>query len=291
MSRILGIDIGGTHVRWGIVEEDNIINVHKSRTKDVKDFVEFISDIVTQHNDIDMISIGIPGIVNRNKIINVPNVELLNIPDLDIMIQEKTNKNVIIHRDVRLLFAYDLERLHLKEKPYVIAFYLGTGVGNVIKVEGKIVRGSHGFSAELGHIPVSGNDKLCGCGKIGCSETIVSGKALVEIYHHYHLSGDFSDIFVLHHDHDALIEFIEGFARMIAIEMNILDTTTIIIGGGVTNMKGFPKERLSQLLIQHLRSVELKDDFSVYYVDDSPMNSIIGAALLAKELENENSNR
>jgi allose kinase len=281
MTKILGIDIGGTHTRWGIVKNHQIENVQKIKTKNIDDFVEFVTTIVNEYNDIEMISIGVPGIVNHNKIINIPNVKHLNIRNLDDLIKEKTNIDVIIHRDVRLLFAYDIDRLNLKDKPYVLGFYLGTGIGNVIKAEGVVLEGSHGFSAELGHIPVANNDKVCGCGKVGCSETLYSGKALEEIYNTHKLSGDFKDIFVNHANHSEIINFVNGFVRLIAIEMNLLDATTIIIGGGVANMKGFPKEKISVMLANHLRSDDLKEDLNINFVDDSPMNSIIGASLLA----------
>ncbi|MGE4571810.1 MAG: ROK family protein [Candidatus Izemoplasmatales bacterium] len=287
----MGIDIGGTHLRWGIVEDKNVLCVEKIKSKDIDDFVEYISKIALDHPEIDVISIGIPGIVNNHKIMNVPNVEKLNVYDLKDQIEERTKKLVLIHRDVRLLFAYDLERLSLEDKPYVLAFYLGTGIGNVIKVEGQIVKGRHGFSAELGHIPITGNDKICGCGKVGCAETIVSGKALLELFHSKKLSGDFSDIFIQHKNHPLIHEFIEAFARIIAIEMNILDATTLIIGGGVANMIGFPQGKLNRLLASHLRSDDLRAGLHIHYVDDSPMNSMIGASLIAKEYINENSHR
>lgn len=283
MIKVLGIDVGGTHTRWGLVEDEMIGQVHKVKSHGISDYVEFVSDIVRKNPDVDAISMGVPGIVYNHKIINIPNLPVLNVENLAELIETKTGKPTWINRDVRLLFAYDTKQAHIENEDHILAFYLGTGIGNVIKVNGEVIKGAHGFSAELGHIPVHANDKVCGCGKVGCSETLFSGRGLVELFNHHELSGDFKDVFVNHSDSTLIKKYIKGFAEIIAIEMNILDITHIIVGGGVANMNGFPKKELSSLVESHLRSPLLKDDLKIYFVDDSPINSIVGASIIAKE--------
>jgi predicted NBD/HSP70 family sugar kinase len=56
--------------------------------------------------------------------------------------------------------------------------YVGSGVGASIVVDGRIVYGKHGYSGELGHCAVLDNGAPCGCGRIGCLETVASGAAI-----------------------------------------------------------------------------------------------------------------
>ncbi|PKK95502.1 MAG: allose kinase [Tenericutes bacterium HGW-Tenericutes-5] len=282
MTRVLGIDIGGTHTRYGVIENDKLISVEKLPTNSIEDFSEFIKELLKTFNNIDKTVIGVPGIVYQNEIINIPNVANLNVKNLASIIENKTKVKTIIKRDVQLLFNYDVNQLGLDHEPGILAFYLGTGIGNFIKVNNEILEGTHGFASELGHVPVAGNTKVCPCGKIGCAETIISGKALVQLYEEENLSGDFLDVFVNHQNHPKIINFIVGFSELIAFEMNIFDITKLIIGGGVINMKGFPKATLKKLIEKHLRSVSLLKDLSIYFVEDTPQKSILGAALIAK---------
>lgn len=282
MTKVLGIDIGGTHTRYGIIENDILINVEKVPTKSIIDFTAFVTELVFDNVSLDKIVIGVPGIVYQNEIMNIPNVDNLNIKNLASLIEQNTNIKTIIKRDVQLLFTYDVDKLNLTEEPGILAFYLGTGIGNFIKVNGKILEGTHGFAAELGHVPVAKNTKECPCGKIGCAETIISGKALVQLFEDEKLDGEFVDVFVNHSNHPKIIEFIKGFSELISFEMNIFDITKLIIGGGVVNMKGFPKTDLVKMIEKHLRAASLLPELKVYFVEDTPQKSILGAALIAK---------
>ena len=214
----------------------------------------------------------------------MPNLKQLEIKDLDDQIKALTHKHVVINKDVNLLFINDLDRLNLNQEPDVLGFYIGTGLGNSIKIGGKLHFGSNGFSGELGHFPVIGNKRVCGCGKIGCTETIVSGSALVRIHKENNLEGEISEIFTKHSDHPLIKEFIYNLGLILSVEINALDILKLVIGGGVINMDGFPKDALLEVIKQNLRSKCLIKDLSVNYVDDSPINSIIGASLIIKEM-------
>lgn len=284
MSKVLGIDVGGTHTRWGIVDHNQVIYVEKVKSHSIQDFVAFVYDIVHKYPDIDYVSMGVPGIVNQNQIINIPNLAVLNIRNLADLIQDKICKPTMVHRDVRLLFENDIHRLKLENENNILAFYLGTGIGNVIKLNGQVLEGVHGFAAELGHIPIHQNFEICPCGKEGCSEILFSGKGLVRLFETHQLSGLFKDVFINHLENPLIENYLKGCAEVIGIEMNILDITHMIIGGGVVNMTGFPKEEFNRYIENHLRPPLLKDDLMIYYVDDSPINSIVGASLVIQEV-------
>jgi allose kinase len=283
MGKVLGIDVGGTYTRYGVVHNRFVSSVEKLFTSDISDFVSFVAEQVAKDREIKIISIGIPGIVKDNQIVSIPNISNIDIEAVNTKLHELTRLEVVINRDVNLLFANDLDRLNLKHEKNVLGFYVGTGLGNVIKVNGEVLKGSHGFAGELGHIPLIGNKRLCNCGKIGCAETLVSGMALVSLHKENNLSGEIKDIFVSHLNHEVIKDFVHNLALIISMEINIFDTTKIVIGGGVANMANFPKDKLRDLIKKELRSKSLIPELEIYFVDDSPVNSIIGASLIVKE--------
>ena len=88
-------------------------------------------------------------------------------------------------------------------------------------MNGEIYLGENGLAGEIGHIPIYGVEKNCGCGNIGCLETIVSGKHLVEIVDKYYPNIPLDDIFMLASKDPHIIKFIDNMAMAIAIEINI----------------------------------------------------------------------
>ncbi len=283
MTYTLGIDIGGTHTRYGLIGENETRCIEKTPTGEIENFIDYIDALVKKYNNmINVICIGIPGVVNNNEIINLPNLKKLEIRDFAHQLNRRTNKKVIIDKDVNLLLECHIQELGLHDTPNILAFYLGTGLGNAIRLNGQVMRGDHGYAGELGHIPIINNEKICGCGNKGCSETIVSGKALVDIHENHFRSTNFVDIFKIHLNAPQLQSFIQNFANIIDTEINIFDITTIIIGGGVTNMTHFPKELLTEKIKNQLRCDTLVDQLNIHFVNDNPVNGIIGADIIAR---------
>ncbi len=279
MKSILGIDIGGTYTRYGLVQNYEVLNVEKLLTSRIDDIEHFIVDLASKFkSNIDTISIGIPGITRNNSVISVPNITKLEFKDLAVNIESRTGIEVIINKDVTLLFLYDISRLKLSNSN-IIGIYLGTGLGNSLLINNKLFKGDNGFAGELGHIPLIGNEMKCGCGKTGCAETIVSGKSLIGIHQKFYPKVEFKELFSHIKPNDELSKFIDNFVKIIAIEINIFDISTIIIGGGVPNMLDFPRAYILEQLKKELRSQILRDKLNIYFVDDNPVNGIYGSAL------------
>ncbi len=284
MSKILGIDVGGTYTRYGYIDGDLVYGVKKISTSEIDDFPVFVKKQVDKYSDIEIVSIGIPGAVSNNKIVSVPNVKSLENENLSQKISHLTKTKVIINRDVYLLFLHDINVLNLGNKNNILGFYLGTGLGNVIRIDGKIFHGNNGLAAEVGHIPIIGNNRVCTCGKKGCTETIVSGKFLIEIFKEEKLSGNFVDVFINHLHNTKIVKFIDDFVRIIAMEVIIFDITTIIVGGGVVNMRDFPKKNVVEKLRNYLE-IYHTNELEIYFVNDVPNAGIIGASLIINEGE------
>ena len=81
---------------------------------------------------------------------------------------------------IHIFLVNDIKTHHLdpERERTILGFYLGTGFGNAVYINGQLHVGKNGVAGELGHIPMYGIDEACTCGNIGCSETRCSGRYL-----------------------------------------------------------------------------------------------------------------
>ncbi len=124
----------------------------------------------------------------------------------------------------------------------VFGVILGTGVGGGIVIDGRVHVGRNAIAGEWGHnpLPLPGAKDLplpaCYCGRAGCIETYLSGRALER--EHAALTGQSRsarEIAAL--DGEALERYVERLARALAGVMNVLDPDVIVLGGGLSNIE------------------------------------------------------
>lgn len=182
-----------------------------------------------------------------------------------------------------MLFTYDRRRFHLPDTGVVMACYVGTGLGNAICIDGKLLTGSHGAAGELGHIPHAGSQSVCGCGNIGCAETQTAGKYLAKLKDELFPETALSDLFAVHAHHPAIQGYVADLASVIATEINILDPTVVVLGGGVLAMAGFPGALLERYIREHARKPLPENEMKIIFADDDGTNGVVGAGLYAWE--------
>lgn len=285
---VVGVDIGGTFTRIGIVNKQNkVFEIKKELTEgivnDVSTFIiQYVREYLSKYNIV-AVSIGFPGIVDAQKleVISVPNQRKLENSNYLKKITEELKLPLFIDKDTNLLMTYDIYHLNLEKYSSVLGFYLGTGFGNAIKLNHKLIRGEHGYAGEIGHIPVRDNFEMCGCGKIGCVETQTSGVKLTKIQQEYFIDCPIEQLFSKFSTHPSLVTFIRDLASTIATEIILLDVPTIILGGGVINMKDFPKEALETEILKYLRNDQEINPLQLFYTTSESENGIIGASMLA----------
>lgn len=194
---VLGIDIGGSEVKFGIVSfgKDNIKLVKnwfvkslpgKENLKKMLDLiVENIHIAKKEYPEISYSGIGVAGMVDFKigKVIVAPNL-IWNDVDIKNKLEEKTNLQIVVDNDANMACVGIYYAELLKKYPNVknvICFTLGTGVGGGIIVDGKILHGENTSAAELGHITVEPqSNKKCGCGNYGCLESFVGARWFIK---------------------------------------------------------------------------------------------------------------
>lgn len=281
---IIGIDIGGTHFRIGQIENGKVLSSKKIKTSDViksenvtDDLSMFLSDYI-KGLKVDAISIGFPATISKDqkKVVQLPNVKAINnIPVVD-ELEKALHIPVFIERDANICLYYDINKYQIKDAECIVGIYFGTGVGSSIFINGKPYNGANGTAGEIGHIPVDKVTTICGCGNVGCMETVAGGRYLQEINEKI-FKDNIADIFIKHVDDELIVEYIDRMSIAIATYINILNPDYILVGGGIINMKNFPINKLKERIIYHTRKPEPANSLNLIFVDDEDDKGIVGA--------------
>lgn len=288
---VLGIDIGGTNFRLGIVREDrSLAKFEKVPTGSVFCSGDVLGDLAAYLKSasrgfpFDAVTIGFPATLNRERtqVVQAPNIPFMEqLPVVDAL-QKALGVPVLAERDVTFALCYDAEKYKLPTDGLICGIYYGTGIGNAMLFDGKPLTGRHGAAGELGHIPVPGSSVPCGCGNLGCMEAVVGGKALARIQKEQYSETPIGEMFLRHGRERALVDFIDGMACAAAAEINILDPDHILLGGGVLNMRGFPRALFDEKLREHTRKPLPWSELKPIYTEDEPDKSVVGGAIYAR---------
>ena len=289
--KIMAIDIGGTSFRIGIADESNtLIRFDKVPTRSIftsGNVLQDLSACLTAYSReiaVDAVAVGFPATLNadRTRVLQAPNVPFMeNLPVCETL-QKDLGIPVFAERDVTFALYYDTEKYQIPLEGLTCGIYFGTGIGNAMLVDGEPVSGRHGTAGELGHIPVWGSRLPCGCGNDGCLEAVAGGKAVARVQREQYPDTQIGDMFLLHGRDRALLEIVDGMAFAVATEINILDPDHLLLGGGVLNMKGFPRQTLEELIRKHTRKPLPCSDLAIRYTEDDPDKSVIGGAVFAR---------
>jgi|GEM_PF-7082752 len=151
MQKVLGIDIGATKIEWALedylhTKKGNKIFLKKSITN--KELLKIIKSIIAKNPNIKNISIAAAGLVNKNKILFMPNLK--NIKNFSIKIN---SKNIKIENDLKAaaisqLYIHKQKNLNFKN---FLVLGVGTGVGLGIVINKEVYRGKSNMAGEIGH--------------------------------------------------------------------------------------------------------------------------------------------
>ena len=195
MRYFIGIDLGGTNIAAGVVDEN--LNILKkgsvptlaSRPADeiVADMAKLCLDIVKDAglslSDIECAGIAAPGTANSEiGIIEYAN----NLPFRNFPIAAKLSEmsgisRVIIENDANAAALAEAVAGAAKGERYSVMITLGTGVGGGIIIDGKVYSGFNHAGAELGHMVISHGGRHCSCGRDGCWEAYSSATGLINM--------------------------------------------------------------------------------------------------------------
>jgi glucokinase len=187
MKSVIGIDIGGTITKIGIVSKDaNLLKEKSFRTKEYKDFSSYIDKIHSSINKITSDNIEILGIgigapnASKNGTIETPaNLSWSGELNLVENLKKKINLPIFLSNDANCAAIGEMIYGNAKNLKDFIVITLGTGLGSGIVSNGKLVEGYDGFAAELGHFSINNSEgRLTGLGVKGGLEAYVSATGI-----------------------------------------------------------------------------------------------------------------
>ena len=190
----IGIDLGGTNIAVGIVDEkgnilykDSIKTLCDQRTSEelveemAKFTVKVVSDAGFTMDDIISVGVGSPGTPDAKNgiLLYANNLKMFNVPMRAIM-QKYINKPIYLGNDANCAALGEVVAGGAKNTSSAIMITLGTGVGGGIVIDNKIYDGFNNAGGELGHFVMVVDGEQCSCGRKGCFEAYSSATALIK---------------------------------------------------------------------------------------------------------------
>ena len=187
MGFTIGVDVGGTKVLGGVVDEFGAVKKTARREtprEGGRALTQAIADVAKElmaEFTIDSVGVSAAGFVSsdRKTMLATPNIAGWNGIDLDSDLTALIGLPVVIENDANAAAWGEARFGAGRGKDHMLMMTIGTGIGGGIVVNGDLYRGAFGIAAEIGHIRVVPDGHLCGCGARGCFEQYASGNALL----------------------------------------------------------------------------------------------------------------
>ncbi len=257
----LGIDVGGTLIKTGIVDKNgNIVFFSESETPNTTpeqliNYLGYLSELTLKESgvpDVAACGVGFPGLVDPesgivSKAPNLPKWKPINVQKV---LEKWLKRPVYIGNDANLAIFAECIWGNAVDFDYVLGITLGTGVGGGIVLEKVLYTGSRHMAGEIGHITVDPMGPRCKCGKRGCLETYAGSEGIVEtaleimkkergsiLWTADPLTPESIHKAAIAEDRAALLT-LETLARHLALGLSsaceLINPDIIIIGGGVS---------------------------------------------------------
>ena len=313
MKYFIGIDLGGTNMKAGVVNENyEIISKATTKTncprpaKEIADDMAKVSIEAAQNaglsiDDVEWIGIGTPGIAdNVNGTIPYSNnLGFSNVP-IRKYIQEHMNKPVYVANDANAAAYGEFVAGAAKGAADAVCITLGTGVGAGVIIDGKIFTGRNLAGTEIGHMVISVDGPQCTCGRKGCFEVYSSATGLINMTKAA-IAENTSSILAEYEKQDGKVsarhafnamragdaagkavvdKYIKYLAAGITNVINIFQPDILCIGGGVCN-EGDPLLVPMKELVKkevYTRMLDCNTEITVAKLGNDA--GIIGAAFL-----------
>ncbi|MBP3793448.1 MAG: ROK family glucokinase [Ruminococcus sp.] len=316
MKYYIGIDLGGTNIKAGVVNENYEI-ISKATTKTMlprpaeeicadmaKVSLEAMEQAGLKLENIESIGIGTPGTANSETgIIEYSNnLGFLNLPVVELM-QKYINKPFYVENDANAAAYGEFIAGAAKGANDAVCITLGTGVGGGIIINGKIYSGFNFAGAEIGHTVIDPNGPECTCGRKGCFEVFSSATGLVRMTKDAMLEDKASVMWQMNEEDGkvsartafnamragdragkAVVDkYIRYLACGITNTINIFQPDILCIGGGVCNEGDPLLLPLKELVAKEIYTKNSAKNTEIVIAKLGNDAGIIGAAFLGQD--------
>ena len=316
-KKLLGIDLGGTTVKFGILTEagevqekwaidTNVLEDGKHIVPDIVASIKHRLDLYGLTSD-DFIGLGMgsPGAVDRERktVTGAYNLNWKETQEVGAIIESETGIAFAIDNDANVAALGERWVGAGANHPDVVFITLGTGVGGGIIADGNLIHGVAGAGGEIGHMVVEPDNGFeCTCGTFGCLETVASATGVVRVARLLAESyeGDSAVKAAIDNGDDVSSKTIfeaaqngDAFANSVVDKVcfylglaaaniaNLLNPDSIVIGGGVSAAGEFLRSRVEKTFKQYTFP-QVRQSTQIKLADLGNDAGIIGAASLAR---------
>lgn len=315
-KKLLGIDLGGTTVKFAILTQNGEIqqkwsidtNILDEGTHIVPDIVESINHHLALYEmkpeQFIGIGMGTPGSVDitEGTVIGAYNLNWKTLQPVKDLIEKGTGIPFFIDNDANVAALGERWKGAGENDPDVVFVTLGTGVGGGIVMNGQLLHGVAGCAGEIGHITVDPEGFECTCGKRGCLETVASATGVVRVARQ--LAEEYAggselkarldngeditskDVFELAAQNDDLaLRVVDKVTFYLGLACgnigNTLNPSAIIIGGGVSAAGEFLRSRV-EAYFEQFTFPQVRNSTKIKLAELGNEAGVIGAASLAR---------
>ena len=312
MSHTVGVDVGGTKIAAGLVDENGRV-LARERTEspatDPPEIVRTIGELVRSlagTETIEAVGVSAAGFVDKARamIVFAPNLAWRDEP-LKRFLEDELDLPVVVENDANAAAWGEFTFGAGEDVEDLLMVTVGTGVGGGIVIDGELVRGGFGMGAEVGHISLVPGGVMCGCGNLGCLESYGSGSALVRVSRELagadpdaakelvaRAGGDptritgplvteaarAGDPFAL----ARLVELGHWLGQGVATLTAVLDPNVVVIGGGVSDAGDLLLDPIRDSFERHVTGRGHRPMLEVRQAMLGNAGGLIGAADLAR---------
>ena len=297
-----GIDIGGSHIGIGIVDNEGKIIIKKEqdyfeRKEDMSKLIinmifqlmdEIIIENKLSYDEIEAIGITIPGIVSKDKLLIADNLGIKNF-DIKSIIQKKYNVPIKLENDATCAAIAEKKFGSIKEYKDALFLVAGTGVGGAIFLNDKLLESTKYSAFEVGHMVIDKNGEKCACGRNGCFDVLASIKRFkLRLKNEFELNSidgsKIKDFIVQNIENEKLLKMIDEYIDNLSIGIinliNIFGIEVVSIGGGFVYFKDIFLEKLQKRIIEKNEIYNKEIIPKILVADLKNDAGIIGAAML-----------
>ena len=312
----IGIDLGGTGIKAGVVDEQGNILFKDSCPTDkdrgheavIHDMAQLSLKVLSASghslDEVHSIGVGIPGIQDprTGRVPFCTNLGWHDVPMVELF-QKEIDKPVFVNNDATVAALAESvagESRGVKNSVFVT---LGTGVGGGVIIDGKVFCGPHGIATEIGHMVTVVGGEMCSCGHRGCWERYASASAIIREGRKFaqehpdcalakSVNGDLTKIEArsvidLAKEGDPDCEklfdnYVYHLGVGLANLINLYDPEIIVLGGGVSKAGDFLLDKVRALMpeLVFFRTMPYAEIKIASLSNDA---GIIGAAMLGKQ--------
>jgi glucokinase len=306
-----GIDLGGTNLRAAVVDaHGELLDEQRCDTPpELAGIVDAMAGAVRALArtcpEAHGVGIGAAGMIDGDGVIHyAPNVPAFVQAPLRQLVSDALEVPVVVDNDANVAALAELAHGAARGRSEVLCITLGTGVGGGVITRGEVLRGAHGFGAEIGHFQVDPDGPWCACGERGHWEAIASGRALGDLGRELAAAGAAPAVLALAGDVDAIegahvgraaldgapdaLAIVDIYAANVAIGLvglvNILDPELVVVSGGLVDLGDVLLAPMRAAFDGRLEGARYRPRVPIVASELGERAGVVGAAVLARAL-------